>query len=339
MTCEIAVMNKYAVVIAADSAVTSTNYNGETRYSTGGNKIFQLSHQCPVGVMVYGSAALLGCPWEVLIKEFRNQLGAKEFDTVTDYAEEFFNWLSKQATWLPDAEKYEHFKKTVANTMTNLLEFAVKQEKRLLDNSEPITQRVQYWKDFVAAETAKLATLNLDAQINAIDVAQNYQKILLDLKAEYEGYLQDLIQKGVDLTQIVDVPQWVALAVDFVYKKYADMVSPSGLVFAGYAKDKAFPSVVDFRVTGFLDKVLLRKVESTRNVSNQHPSSIIQFATTSMVDTFTQGYGFDVFSAVQRAFDSTVSQLGNDLISATGGQPPINLQKILKSSREVARFI
>src|SRR5262249_45112835 len=55
MTCEICVINRHAAVLAADSASTVSRWVDdklETRYFKGANKIFQLSHHQPVGVMI-----------------------------------------------------------------------------------------------------------------------------------------------------------------------------------------------------------------------------------------------------------------------------------------------
>ena len=59
MTAEIVIMNKSAVALAADSAVTVGCERGEKIYNTI-NKLFMLSKYHPVGIMVYGSAGLIG---------------------------------------------------------------------------------------------------------------------------------------------------------------------------------------------------------------------------------------------------------------------------------------
>jgi hypothetical protein len=105
MTCEICVMNRHAAVLAADSASTVVRWvdgNVETRYFKGANKIFQLSHHQPVGVMIFNAAVLLHVPWEVLIKSFRDELAAKTFNVLEGYAEEFFRWLDGNARFFPE---------------------------------------------------------------------------------------------------------------------------------------------------------------------------------------------------------------------------------------------
>src|SRR6516162_4331962 len=56
MTCEVAVMNKHGIALAADSAVTLGA--GEKIYH-GAEKLFALSPSMPIGVMTYGNANLM----------------------------------------------------------------------------------------------------------------------------------------------------------------------------------------------------------------------------------------------------------------------------------------
>src|SRR5271167_3538088 len=105
MTCEICVMNRHAAVLAADSASTVVRWvDGklETRYFKGTNKIFQLSHHHPVGVMIFNAADLLNVPWEILLKTFRDELADKSFNNLEGYAEEFFTFLDVNARFFPD---------------------------------------------------------------------------------------------------------------------------------------------------------------------------------------------------------------------------------------------
>ena len=96
MTTEIAVMNKTAVALAADSAVTIPFINQQgykNKIFNSANKLFALSKRAPVGVMVYGSATLMGIPWETLIKLFRSELGGKKYGNIEEYIESFFFFL------------------------------------------------------------------------------------------------------------------------------------------------------------------------------------------------------------------------------------------------------
>lgn len=70
MTAEVAILNREAVAIAADSAVTLTGPEGRKIYNTA-NKLFALSETKPVAVMVYGAGSFGPVPWETVVKEYR----------------------------------------------------------------------------------------------------------------------------------------------------------------------------------------------------------------------------------------------------------------------------
>jgi len=95
MTAEIAILNKEAVALAADSAVTFSRPAGE-KVLTSANKIFALSKYHPVGVMVYGSGEFMELPWETIVKVYRAKLGKRSFATLREYADDLLGFLSKE---------------------------------------------------------------------------------------------------------------------------------------------------------------------------------------------------------------------------------------------------
>ena len=100
MTAEVAVMNKQAIALAADSAVTFQEETGHKIFPSA-SKIFILSKYQPVGIMVYGSADFMQVPWETIIKVYRNNLGKKTFKTVADYAKiSLLFWVRRNSYFL-----------------------------------------------------------------------------------------------------------------------------------------------------------------------------------------------------------------------------------------------
>lgn len=92
MTALIGALNKHGVAIAADSAATIGNGHYDKVYNTA-NKIFTLSKIHPIGIMICGNAEFKGIPWDIIIKGYRKRLGAKAFDEVSLYVDDFFNYL------------------------------------------------------------------------------------------------------------------------------------------------------------------------------------------------------------------------------------------------------
>ncbi len=78
MTAEVALLNKTAVVLAADSAMTIAG-SGKTYPA---QKLFALTKHHPVGAMIYNNAEFMGIPWETLVKMYRRSLGNKSQPTI-----------------------------------------------------------------------------------------------------------------------------------------------------------------------------------------------------------------------------------------------------------------
>ena len=112
MTAEVCLMNWLAIVIAADSASTVTQWTekgSEQRYFKGSNKIFQLSDHHPVGLMIFNSSDILRVPWEIVVKAFRSDLAKKSFNSLPEYAAEFFSFLEKSPRLFPREIKKNGF--------------------------------------------------------------------------------------------------------------------------------------------------------------------------------------------------------------------------------------
>ena len=86
MTAIVGVLNKHAVALAADSAVT---LRGGKKVMNTATKLFALSKYHPVAIAVYGNAEFIGTPWEIIIKEYREYLGNKHFANVRMYVDNF----------------------------------------------------------------------------------------------------------------------------------------------------------------------------------------------------------------------------------------------------------
>lgn len=112
MTAEIAIMNKEAIALASDSAVTMIG-ESDQKIFTSANKLFALSKYHHIGIMVYGSAIFMGVPWETIIKIYRNSLGKKKFDTLKEYASNFIEFLDNGNPLFPNSVQEEYLRGSI----------------------------------------------------------------------------------------------------------------------------------------------------------------------------------------------------------------------------------
>ncbi|OYY67717.1 hypothetical protein, partial [Sphingomonas sp. 28-63-12] len=94
MTAEIAVLNKLAVTLAADSAVT-IGAGGSQKVYNSADKIFEITNFDAIGLMVYNNPEVQGIPIEVIAKRYRDRECVKRSPTVFAFAEEFLAHLEK----------------------------------------------------------------------------------------------------------------------------------------------------------------------------------------------------------------------------------------------------
>lgn len=307
MTCEVAVLNQHAVVIAADSAVTYTTGTAEKRYSKGGNKIFQLSHHAPVGVMIYDSGSFLGMPWEIIIKEFRRELDKTTFDTVTEYADHFLSFLQHNEFFFPPEERAAEYFRILAKIALDVIVEAVKNRPILTDFASDVAARAQAWNEFTDFRASGRKALTAVEAAQAAELAASAMDLIGD---DVRDTLETLADSNVaKLNDFLSAKEVLDISVGITFRAYEDFGNTTGIVFCGFGEKQYFPEIVEHKVSGFIASSLISEKVQSAQITREAPSLIRQFAMTSMVDVFTQGYGFEMWMAVRRAFEQQGSAL------------------------------
>ena len=111
MTAEIVIMNREAVALAADSAVSLMAGPGESpqKIFTSAEKIFELSREHAACIMVYNNAAFMGIPWQTLITMYRTTLPDTPFDTLEEYSKHFIGFLTGEEGLIPESVQQRFF--------------------------------------------------------------------------------------------------------------------------------------------------------------------------------------------------------------------------------------
>ena len=311
MTCEIAIMNKQAAVLAADSATTVTQWvNGskEERYFKGTNKIFQISNYQPVGMMIYAASNLQGVPWEIVAKDFREHLDQKTFKDLSGYAQQLFTYVQSHDQLFPkDFQRASFLEDAVKAASLHLyLKLLVDESVKSADSEQSRTTAIH---ELMANNLAEVENEELPTHFEQRDLDEalaSYAKELAEkLRKQYEN---DSNTNGVDLDNLAD------LAIRLLLKRYSQYMDKTGIVVAGFGENDYFPSYREYSCYGLLLGKFLFDEESNQQVDRNSPSFIKPFATTAMVNTFVVGFSPDVFGLVKeetrksvKAFAESVS--------------------------------
>lgn len=284
MTAEIAIMNKLGLALGADSAITSGRSGYQKVYNTA-HKLFSLTENHPVGLMVYGSASFMEVPWEVIIKSYRASLGAKQFDDLAEYGEDFRNFLTNDARFRADESEEIIVYRTFSDILKNLLYDVEEKIKEENNNQEVTDHQVTEW---------------LQAQVNKkVEGFKKMEELYLNL--EYKPFLsrfRTVIEEVITELVVYEIPE--NLREDLLYLSFISLQKDyfsrgsSGLVIAGYGEKEIFPHLLEYRLEGFVFgqlkyKCIREKKISYTNDKHAGTAAIVPFAQQEMVYSFMNG--------------------------------------------------
>jgi hypothetical protein len=288
MTTEVAILNKQAIALAADSAVTINMSDGTKIYNSA-NKLFALSKFHPIGIMVYGAANLSGVPWESIIKFYRSKLGDNSFPILQDYCDDFLAFLEKNLNLFLETdkknsiinivyEKYELIRESIGNRVAEEFEKAEQQGNNKLPKSQ-IKKIVNEAIDYYHNASKQSPTLPSFSQTDIQQIEQQYGEIFTNLLPEV---FEDLCITKNNQTKLVKIALNSLIKNDF-------SSSSSGIVIAGFGEEEIFPSLHTYKIECVIgNKIKYAKDEEKSHEIGSYPA-IIPFAQGDMIYTFIQG--------------------------------------------------
>ena len=269
MTAEIAVLNKSAIALAADSAVTVEQfYKGEIKEKVynSANKLFTLSKFNPVGVMIYNTMTLGGVPWETLIKVFRKEIGDYCCGNIEDYANKLFAFMDENEKIFPREQEDQLVLFTIFRKLYSLC-------PRDLSNSEA--------KNRIDQEIERLEALEPvpgfdDSFVNGIC---KYYESTIDRASDIA--LRNA-QRRNNLNRIKKLSE-------LLLSRKERLSGYSGVVVSGFGDDQMFPSLFEYNV----DLVVCGRVRRWKmnefHVSERNESFVLPFADKEVIRTIIDG--------------------------------------------------
>ena len=240
MTAEVAVLNRNAVALAADSAVTLRLPEGTKIYRT--NKLFALSKYQPVAIMLYGSADFLDVPWETIIKTYRTRLGQRTFPTVADYGDDLLNFVGANSSFFP-ASRQDYFCYRWTRAWLRRLKKRLKsvlEDKLRGGGTLSVSQVKAVFRRVFDAEESHLARHGDLPNFRRSDVSSLRRKY----RDTIARAVTDELQK---LAQVVPKGRLLVTAVKAITAD-AYWHDESGIVVAGFGSQQFFPSLRSYTV-------------------------------------------------------------------------------------------
>ena len=306
MTAIVGVLNKHAVAIAADSAVTMGNTH---KVINSGNKIFTLSKFQPVGIMTYSSADFMGTPWEIIIKLYRKSLRDEVKDNLEDYVSHFIKFVKSQSYLTEDKtqhlELYWQFQSYYDLCVGKAFKKAMTEGIRFDPSSEETFKLV------------KKTILELDVEIKSKRICKDFQDYTFKDFKTYSD--KDLNRFYTDNRNQVKLPEAERPFFEEMFYDYLRAETAfsafTGLVFTGYGDNDIFPVLVPIKISSFVDNRLKYFVEEDEicKIGVDANSCIAPFAQDDVINTIMGGMypGFNeiIETVVRRSVMSYTSNI------------------------------
>ena len=302
MTAEVAILNRKAVVMAADSAITVPS-NSAIYYT--GSKIFDLSLSPPIAIMIYGSASFGSIPWGSVVNAYRRTPHISSSGTVQDHAASFIEYLSSIAGDV-STEWQQQFIRNVAQREIHQVSVRAIQAVSMQRSDREI-EHLDMRENTITQITQRIQELRKADPIEELEdltVEQAIQGAFQDWNEFLDKHYVHLI--SVDDSIRSETQTMVKAALMATNQPWS-----SGIVIAGFGVDQWFPSLSHYILDGIMIGKPWTRCLREVQISDTNPSAICPFAQEAMIHTFMQGvHPSSRFAIVSRA--ATHNQLLTD---------------------------
>jgi adenylate cyclase len=331
MTAEVIVMNKYGIAMAADTALTVATPQGPKLYDNI-SKLFHLSDNAPVAIMVYGSVEFGHVPWEVLINDYRERLGPRVFGNIDGYANDFLTYLNGITT--DEDDERETVLSTVFGHFSELTRSAkehMRQDGPGVDTAAAANQhKLADFLSSVAAAMERRPTIRrIDNGCHGF--VRKFRREIFTARKHSVGETFSALLTGESLRIL-----W-RLAYLYTIK---DVFSPSssGVVVAGFGSRQLLPSVRGYAIDGPIRGTIKCKLTTKRDVTKHNEAMVIPFAQTEMIQRFMRGVDSAYDNFVEDMFDKEITKVAT-YVSSRGHSRlgKKEFERILQEEMELIR--
>jgi len=294
LTAEVIVMNRQGVALAADSAVT---LGGGTKVLNTANKVFMISPNYSIGILIYNNANLMDIPWEIIIKDFRDYCCKESinFKTLEKCSENFIDFLKKSKDKYALKEQCERFFLSYSSFILDQI------TREIWEN---------FYEDFyedslITSDGVKRIVKNkiddyynyLNERFKDIFDQEKTKTIRTKITSVYQEEIKQLIKKYFDcLPRTKRQTQKLEEICGLIFTKREFLTFYTGFVVAGFGDSELFPSFTEFHILGYLCGELLYYSKKSRKIgfnynyaTNETKAEIVPFATKDTVENLLYG--------------------------------------------------
>lgn len=303
MSAGICILNKNAIAMAADSAVTIGHH---AAIHNSANKLFSLSRYEPIGVIIYANASFMEIPMEIIIKQYKVTLGNQSFPSLEEYVDDFIAFMENNCELFHFDKNEETY---VTNVYTDLLAGLHNGYKRLIEIE---VQKVQ--RQLNDDELKKIAQQAYDETIEYISGQEtisgaNFSQYVTNTYLNKINAFVSAEFKWLSADQIKELCSKLCTLYDTKFFRNGYV----GIAIAGYGKKDIFPKMSHIHLGGIINGKTRYILREKITISENNNAAIAPLAQTDVMQTFLFGIN-DSF--IQDMANEIPKQINNCIATA-----------------------
>lgn len=280
MTCEIVIMNKNGIALAADSTITKTSPHLNPHFQT---KLFQFSAQHQIAIMLHDRMQFNHVPVETIIKMYQEHAKDNHLTDLTAYAKGLVYFIQNHK------EIFTH-EKTGHSWVYDALSYLNRLGAEIYNGWQ--SEQTQHLN---GTGLKNYAHNYISQKVEQVSLQQNcflYRKTDLrrTMLNEFQKFGEYYMEESLNLFPLCAKTR--ALIYELLYQKTIkddfDM-GQTGIVLAGFGKNCLFPGALHLKLGGVYFNNLKYKIMPTQKIDNSNQAQIIPYAITDTISSFIKG--------------------------------------------------
>ena len=302
MSTGVCVINSNGIALAADSAGTYTSDTGSQMFYNSMDKVFSLSDKNIFGAIAYGNMSIYNVSIDQLLGEFKTYVDSQPpFDDLFDVWTQFQNFIKEKYT-------YYKFDEAERDYCRWLLQILIKdwgsKIKKAATGKDAATQIANVLDDL-------RQYIDKCIKISGFDIDQYILSKYIDIYEEQIDVVVPELKAYTDLNNRF----WSLLSEYFRLSLDVESENATGIFFAGYGSDDAFPKCLHIQIHKLFEEKI-KYTEEKRFIGNGKNSEIIPLAQREVILTFCKGISSEFIKSIpEKSNDLMVAQI-DSLLSA-----------------------
>lgn len=300
MSAGICIMNRNAIAMAADSAVTVGDH---IAIHNSANKLFSLSKVAPVGAIIYANSTFMNVPMEIIFKEYKKFVNKKTLNSLKDYLFDFISYLESNTKYFRfDISEESYVNSLFLDLLGGLIgDYTVLSQRKASEKGCELTDDE---KDHIGEETLAGTVKFINSMKN-----MNGEKCSDYIKSKYKTKFIDFLKKENGLSWIKE--EQINGLVDeicVVYDKCFDRSGYVGLAIAGYGNGEIYPSLIHIHLCGVIDGKVRYFIDQESSINEKAPASIVPLAQVDVMQTFFFGINDQFLGYLGREIPNQIAE-------------------------------